>query len=200
MDLEDIKSYFDSKFEAIAKKSLEISNKKPSVLKRKGNQAQLDHELEVLSHVEFASQALGNNSEETAQDHLAKAITLINKRIKLVKLADKSENGWATVEQYVSDDLASDSDDDKKIRRAENRAEQKRKRSHKQLPTTYTNKRFKDVYNGRNSFGGPSGVPRNKPFFRNSGASRASGSNGSCFGCGKFGHYRNQCNGSKPQA
>ena len=45
MDLEDIKSYFDSKFEAIAKKSLEISNKKPSVLKRKGNQAQLDHEL-----------------------------------------------------------------------------------------------------------------------------------------------------------
>ena len=35
---------------------------------------------------------------------------LLIKRMKLIRLADR--NTWATVQEYVSDDLASDTDDD----------------------------------------------------------------------------------------
>ena len=43
----------------------------------------------------------------------------------LIKLVDKSEFGWATVNEYLSDELTSDSDDEKRIYRAERRAERK---------------------------------------------------------------------------
>ena len=40
---------------------------------------------------------------------------------------DKSEAGWAIVEEYKTDELASDTDDDRKIRRAEKAALEKKK-------------------------------------------------------------------------
>ena len=50
-------------------------------------------------------------------------------RNKLIKLADKSEAGWGAVEEYMADDLASDSDDDNtKIRKAQTRAAAKKKK------------------------------------------------------------------------
>ena len=40
-------------------------------------------------------------------------------------MADKSEYGWMTVNEYLSDELASDSDDEKRIYRSERRAEKR---------------------------------------------------------------------------
>ena len=56
---------------------------------------------------------------------LESSIEVISKRVKAIKLADKSEFGWATVDEYLSDELASDSDDEKRIYRAERRAKRK---------------------------------------------------------------------------
>ena len=56
---------------------------------------------------------------------LESGIEVISKRVKAIKLADKSEFGWATVDEYLSDELASDSDDEKRIYRAERRAKRK---------------------------------------------------------------------------
>ena len=42
---------------------------------------------------------------------------LVSKRVKAIKPADKSEFGWATVNECLSDELASDSDDEKRIYR-----------------------------------------------------------------------------------
>ena len=50
---------------------------------------------------------------------------LVSKRVKATKLADKSEFGWATINEYLSDEYASDSDDEKRIYRAERRAGRK---------------------------------------------------------------------------
>ena len=38
-----------------------------------------------------------------------------------MKIADKSLTGWNIVQEYLSDDLASDSEDDKKLKAAEAR-------------------------------------------------------------------------------
>ena len=54
----------------------------------------------------------------------------------MIRLADRSTAGWDTVNQYLPDELASDSDDDKKLRQAENRAiskRSKRQQSQKRL-------------------------------------------------------------------
>jgi hypothetical protein len=36
-----------------------------------------------------------------------------SRKTKLLKIADRSEHGWATVEEYQEDELADNSDDEK---------------------------------------------------------------------------------------
>jgi hypothetical protein len=50
----------------------------------------------------------------------------------LIRIADKSEGGWKTVDEYLSDEVAIDSEDEKRIRVAENRAVKKIKTSKKE--------------------------------------------------------------------
>ena len=59
---------------------------------------------------------------------LESGIEVISKRVKAIKLADKSEFGWATVNEYLSDELASDSDDEKRIYRAERKINKEKRR------------------------------------------------------------------------
>ena len=52
---------------------------------------------------------------------------MITHRQKLIKMADASELGWRVVSEYVSNPLATDSDDEKRIYKAEARASRKLK-------------------------------------------------------------------------
>lgn len=56
-----------------------------------------------------------------------KCLEDINARNKLIKLADTSECGWDTANCYMTNSLASDSDDEKKINKAEVRTLKKKK-------------------------------------------------------------------------
>ena len=57
------------------------------------------------------------NGSQKRASKLAKSIKEdIEKRNKLLNIANKSIAGWGTVEEYLSDDLASDSEDDRKIK------------------------------------------------------------------------------------
>ena len=60
---------------------------------------------------------------------MAEGRQLIKKRQKLIKLADRSKDRWLVVQEYESDELASNSEDEKKIRKAKLSAEKKRKES-----------------------------------------------------------------------
>lgn len=55
------------------------------------------------------------------------AKSMIAQRQKLIKMADASELGWRVVNEYVSNPLASDSEDEKRIFKAEARANRKYK-------------------------------------------------------------------------
>ena len=66
---------------------------------------------------------------------------LLHKRKKLIKLADSSEAGWDAVQEYESQDIASDDEDDKKIRNARAAANRKRKQKERELQQQSNKKR-----------------------------------------------------------
>ena len=51
-------------------------------------------------------------------DLISEGKELIRKRQKLIRIADKSIDGWKVVDDYVSDELASGSEDEKRLKKA----------------------------------------------------------------------------------
>ena len=92
------------------------------VFKKKGNEQQFSFNRKVAKTSGTALKALESENIPKAKEELNKGISLINSRQKIIKLADKSEFGWATVQEYVSDELADDKADSSKIKKAEKRA------------------------------------------------------------------------------
>ncbi|VDI41319.1 Hypothetical predicted protein [Mytilus galloprovincialis] len=74
----------------------------------------------------FGTEGVGL-SRDKAITILNEALYTLKKRNKLIRIADKSEEGYKTVQEYLSDDLASDSEDEKKIRAVDTRAVKKLK-------------------------------------------------------------------------
>ena len=71
-----------------------------------------------LIHDSFA--AIENSPAiQRARDALGKGTRLLADRQKLIKIADRSDNGWGVVAEYTADELAEDSDDEKRLEKAE---------------------------------------------------------------------------------
>ena len=54
---------------------------------------------------------------------MSEGIVLINKRMEVIKIANRSEFGWVTVKECKEDYLASNSDDERRLYRSEKKAE-----------------------------------------------------------------------------
>ena len=91
------------------------------VFMKKGNEQQFNFNRKVIKRSSAAVKALESGTIGKGKE-LNEGISLLNNRQKIVKLADKSEFGWATVQEYVCDDLADDEADASKIEKAEKRA------------------------------------------------------------------------------
>ena len=80
----------------------------------------LEHleELETMRDMEGVGRRVTNKIADMKED--------IEYRNKLILIADSSESTWDTVQEYKKRDLADDSDDEKKLRMAENRAKRMR--------------------------------------------------------------------------
>ena len=98
-------------------------------LKYRGNQKQfelnaaIDSFLESIESEIQQSQPSSDRIRSLAQD----ARELLRKRQKLIKIADKSRDGRQVVAEYESDELASGSEDEKRLKKARETASRKRR-------------------------------------------------------------------------
>jgi thioesterase domain-containing protein len=105
-------------------------------------------------------------------------------RHKLIRIADNSEAGLATILEYENLEVADDSDDDKRIRRAEERAKKKaelKKASYSYTPSGYFRAAGSQFRSGQ------------APMDRRFAASRQFERDAICFRCVKAGHFANGC-------
>ena len=145
---EDLRSYFDEKFSHLQRELSDDQLKSSSSLVKKlksetnltfkfsGNKKQFEFNTETLEHItqslSFVDSLkslvdLENSENHKLDDSLNAASKAIKRRNKLIRIADKSAAGWAAVDEYLSDEVASGSEDEKKIRAAEQRALRKKK-------------------------------------------------------------------------
>ena len=65
--------------------------------------------------------AIENQKLEYGQEVTEEGLTRIKHRNKVIKLADSSDGGWETVKQYQPNPLASESENENKLQKAEYR-------------------------------------------------------------------------------
>ena len=140
---------------------------------------------------------------DKAKQELQEGKKLLAERQKLIKLADRSECGWATVSVYVTDDLADTPDDERRISKAERSAKKALEAKREKSRSRSTSSKSNNFAPNNNSFHSRSSIDSSfqsfqKPFqFRQAtffpGTFRGRSQAGVCFGCGLEGNWRNSC-------
>jgi hypothetical protein len=94
---------------------------KAPTFKRKSHEVQYTFKEEVKVKFDSIKAALHETppAVEKAKFAIDEGEKLIIDRQKFIRIADRSEHGWATVEEYEDDELADNSDDEKKLLKAE---------------------------------------------------------------------------------
>lgn len=112
----DLKSDLLTEQESTSKKLRDDSNIK---FKSEGNKIQFRFNEEISTGLLKISKCSSQSAAASIIDELT---AKIKDRNKLIRIADSSAGGWATVKEYESNDIADNEQDEKKIRQAENRA------------------------------------------------------------------------------
>ena len=177
-------------------KKLKTDSKAASSLQFKGNRIQFEFNTQLLDCLDLAICNLSEGNLLAAQEHLLKAKSDLEKRIKLIRFADKSPAGWAAVEEYESE-LAENSEDEKKLRAAERRALTKIKQKSSKPRVL----RFSNTANSRDfqaaQVPGSSASATSLPFSARSNfhqpfrAARQVQPSDICFNCNQRGHWAN---------
>ena len=200
----DIQTMFDRKF-AELRKDIQLEAEWASGSARKkvrlenaisfnnaGNKRQFDFNNEILDCAHACEKVMSLRDASKMRYVLAEMKQKLSHRNKIIRMADSSVAGWGTVQEYELNDLAEDSDDDRRIRKAEERAINKQeKRARRTRAENVT---------------APSAhVPFNHDSFRSfgrgyqSGPSRGTMLGGRRFGdvvchkCGGQGHFASGC-------
>ena len=173
-----------------------LRREEPKSFKRKGNEIQYKFNSKLQDTLDETKSHLEASAVDKAKASLSEGMSMVTERQKLILLADKSEFGWKTVQEYTQHELADSEADGKKIRRAEERAEkvlksEAAKKSAKRRPFLRPSR---PQFGSQDYRGSAFNASRNQSdrhsFPRSSGGPARSGN---CFACGKFGHWRSEC-------
>lgn len=181
-EIKELKSYFDLKFSTLGNGILSGSTKRKREheFKYKSNKKQFEFNEDIEFKIKQTIELIKDGSKKRSSKQLEDVLNDIKSRNKLIRMADKSSGGWATVAEYQSDSIASDTDDEKKMRAAERRAISKMKS--KKQPNYSTSSTYKRAVVDQ---GGTSGRPAYK--------GKQSRSEDICLRCGKKGHWKRDC-------
>lgn len=198
-DINQISALLDTKFDRFKREIAEESSLQlnsavkrarlnTTQFKREGCKHQFQHNEEVKDKLEEALINIDVGKIQKAKELLTEGTNIIDKRQKIIKIADN--HGWDTVQAYISDDLASDSEDDKRLSKAVRSAEFKRRERDR--------KRGRSNNRGRGNFRSSNYTASHysgaviKPQFQGS-TVRVNRSYQSCWACGQIGHLQYQC-------
>ena len=164
---------------------------------KKGNEAQFMFNSTVEEHIETVKKEMAKVLPSAAADQktaLTKAMTKLNEgtkviavRQKHIKIADHSELGWGVVAAYENDDLAKNSDNERRLFKAEKEAERRQQKKKRKLNPTMGARKRSEVGAGPEVPAGRGGGAGNRP------PPARPRLIGPCFRCGEFGHLVASC-------
>ena len=86
----------------------------PRRFKKKANEDQFRFNAKIQDTLDKTKEATQANALDKVNDSLRRGEDLLKERQKHILLADKSEYGWSTVQEYKKSEIADDSNDEKK--------------------------------------------------------------------------------------
>ena len=86
--------------------SKKLKLEKKFEFRKKGNEIQHDFQEKIKATMEETASLLENDGNiPKVKEALQQGINEVNERQKLIKIADRSKNGWLTAQEYQADDL-----------------------------------------------------------------------------------------------
>ena len=99
--VESIKSSNSEAVEDQLREIKKIRREEPKSFKRKVNEVQYKFNAKIQDSIDEAKSYLESNAVDKAKGSLTEGTSLLTERQKLILLADKSESGWKTVQEYT---------------------------------------------------------------------------------------------------
>ena len=184
-----IQKLFDAKkIDLTEHVQLEVRRKRKDepTFTKQGTKEQYKHQRDILDTFEDVERQITKKDYPKAQEYIDQGKNLIGGRIKLINLAERET--WQAVTEYQKDDLADDSDDDRRLSKAIKRAEAAKEKERTKW------RRGNSRRGGRSRGFGRGGRYHSnyRPNFQRGPPH--------CYSCGMIGHMSWQCNQYNRQA